>query len=188
MTFRFDGRSTGAVRIVVIGTGNPYRGDDAVGVVFSRRFREVAPHGVTVIEHDGEPAELLNEWAGADIVYLVDAVRADEQVTGSVADAKRRDTSLPRTTCAAGRVYRFDAHRDPLPAELFRVSTHAMGVAEGIELARVLDRLPQRLTVYGIRGDGFDHGAELSAEVDSACDEVVSLVLGEIRLLLKNKD
>ena len=46
---------------------------------------------------------------------------------------------------------------------LFRTSTHLLGVAEAVELGRELDRLPQRLTVYGIEGERFDVGEGLSA-------------------------
>jgi hydrogenase maturation protease len=49
-----------------------------------------------------------------------------------------------------------------------RSSTHAFGVAEAVELARELGRLPGRLEVYAIEGADFSAGAELSAEVASA--------------------
>lgn len=183
-------RSTRERRIVVIGTGNPCRGDDAVGVAFSRRIRRSVPDGVTVLELDGEAASLIDAWTGADAVILVDGVR-----TGHPGGTTpRRDTLRPRdgsrkvATGGPGetaRVYRFEAHRNPLPAELFRFSTHAMGVAEAVELTRALGEMPPSLVIYGIRGDQFEHTTELSPEVDTACNEVVLLVLEDIRELSK---
>ena len=164
MTQQNRGRSSEQTRVVVIGIGNPFRGDDAVGVVFSRRIRDSVPRGVTVLEHDGEPAKLMEAWAGADMVYLVDAVQA---------------------RVGAGQICRFEAHREPLPAEFFRLSTHVFGVADAIELARNLNEMPGGLVVYGIQGTRFDHTSELSPEVDNACDVLVFQVLDEIRDFLK---
>jgi hydrogenase maturation protease len=72
----------------------------------------------------------------------------------------------------AGTVHRLDPVGDPLPAEFARGSTHAFGLAETIELARTLDRLPPRITVYGIEGTDFRAGDELSAPVRAAVDAV----------------
>ena len=42
-------------------------------------------------------------------------------------------------------------------------STHALGLADAVELARSLGRLPQRVVVYGIEGAAFEFGNGLSA-------------------------
>jgi hydrogenase maturation protease len=67
-----------------------------------------------------------------------------------------------------GTIHRLDALAAQLPAELFRGSTHALGVAEAVELGRALDRLPERMLVLGIEGKRFDAGAGLSPEVERA--------------------
>ena len=69
-------------------------------------------------------------------------------------------------------IHRFDAVASALPTEVLS-STHAFGVAEAIELARALGRLPASLTVYAIEGDRFDVGQELSPEVEAAIDKLV---------------
>jgi len=53
------------------------------------------------------------------------------------------------------------------------MSTHGLGLSEAITLARVLDRLPHRLRVYGIEGRQFEPGTEVSPEVKLAVEEVV---------------
>ena len=63
-------------------------------------------------------------------------------------------------------------------------STHAVGVGEAIELARVVGRLPSRIVVYGIEGSRFETGAALSAEVAAAVGRVVDAVLHEARELV----
>ena len=70
------------------------------------------------------------------------------------------------TGAEPGTLHRFDATAEPLPAELFRSSTHALGVADAVELARELDRLPARLAVYGIEGENFETGEGLTPAVE----------------------
>ena len=62
---------------------------------------------------------------------------------GSLVRLARDDRGGRRRSGAApGTTRRLDASRERLPAELFRGSTHALGLAEAVELARALDRLP----------------------------------------------
>jgi hydrogenase maturation protease len=55
-----------------------------------------------------------------------------------------------------------------------RCSTHALGVAEAIELARALGRLPARLEVYAIEGARFTAGAGLSPAVEQAVGKLAA--------------
>ncbi len=144
---------------LVVGIGNPLRGDDAAGLVAARQVRAAHPDGVTVLEESSDGTALMEAWDGADTVILVDAVRS-----GAV----------------PGTVHRLDAGAGPLPAGYFSCSTHAIGPAEAIELSRALGRLPRRLVVYGIEGRTFAVGAALSPEVEAAAGEVAGRVLREL--------
>jgi len=136
-------------RRVVVGIGNAARGDDAAGLIAARRL-----HGV---EYEGDPVALLDAWQGAEVAVVIDAVRSG---------------------AAPGTVHRFDASRTPLPAALrSSSSTHAVGLAEAIELGRALARLPPRLIVYGIEGERFDAGAGLTPAVAAAIGAVAAAVL-----------
>jgi hydrogenase maturation protease len=149
---------------MVVGVGNALRGDDGVGLAVAARLRERAgADELAVRELEGEGIGLLDAWSGARAVLIVDSVRSG---------------------AAPGTVHRVDATGRPLPAELrSSTSTHAIGVAEAIELARALGRLPDRLVVYGIEGGRFEAGAELSPDVAAAVDGVVDAVLDEARAL-----
>ena len=57
-----------------------------------------------------------------------------------------------------GAIRRFDARAAPLPAHSLRSSSHHFGVADAVELARSLDRLPPALRVYAIEGEDFGAG------------------------------
>jgi hydrogenase maturation protease len=123
------------------------RGDDAAGLLAARRLGG--------IELEGDASTLVDLLADAPSAIVIDAVRSG---------------------AAPGTLHRFEVGRDPLPASLrSSSSTHAVSVAEAIELARALDRLPPAVLVLGIEGAGFDVGAPLSDPVAAAIDEVVGL-------------
>jgi hydrogenase maturation protease len=149
----------GRLTTLVIGVGNEYRRDDAVGLVAARRLSETATETVRVLEESGEAASLIESWQGADSVILIDAVHSG---------------------ASPGTIHRLDAHAGPIAREFFRFSTHAIGLAEAVELARALGRLPPRLVIYGIEGKSFEAGEGLSPEVEAAVGELVERVLAEV--------
>jgi hydrogenase maturation protease len=84
------------------------------------------------------------------------------------------------TGAAAGHITWWDAEEAPIRMDSFRRSTHALGVAEAIELARALNRLPSRLRIYGIEGRRFDPGAVPSPEVAAAVEAVTQQIANEV--------
>ncbi len=143
----------------VVGVGNRWRSDDAAGLEVAAKVRALAPAGVEVVEREGEPVALLDAFEGADAVVLVDAVSSG---------------SPP------GTLHRLDAVANELPPDLFRRSTHHLGVPEAVELGRALGRLPARVVVVGIEGANWDAGDELSPPVAAALDAAVAAVLEEV--------
>jgi hydrogenase maturation protease len=149
--------------VVVIGIGNDLRGDDAAGLAVARRIAaHPHPQGVRVEAHDGEAIGLLEVWEGADAVLLVDTVRSG---------------------APAGSIHRIDASRTAIPATLRRASSHTIDASEVIELARVLDRLPGTVVVYGIEGERFAAGAELSSAVSGVLDQLADELTREAAAL-----
>jgi len=146
-------------RVLVIGIGNTYRGDDGAGLAVAEWLSAAAPPDITVLRHEGEPMSLPEIWDKADDVYLVDAVSSGGE---------------------PGNIYRFDVTAEPLVARLSPHGTHALGVADTIELARALGRLPRRLISYGIEGSCFDTGASLSPPVREAVAVVAERLLAEL--------
>ena len=146
--------------VLIIGVGNEFRGDDGAGLVVSRRLGALGLEGVRIREVEGEGTAAMAAWKGADAVILVDAVYSGAE---------------------PGTVHRLEAHAGPLPVSFFHRSTHAISVADAIELARSLGELPPHFVVYGIEGKSFEAGTGLSPEVEAAVQEVVEAVLGELR-------
>jgi hydrogenase maturation protease len=143
---------------LAIGIGNAWRSDDAAGLAVAHALSGSPPPGVQVVAREGEPTELIDVWAGAEAVWLADAVSSG---------------------APPGTVHRLDAGSEPLPAALFRVSSHLVGLAEAVELARALGKLPPRVVVFGIEGARFEAGESLSPEVAAAVEEVAAAVRAE---------
>lgn len=148
--------------ILVIGVGNEYAQDDAAGLLVARKLKEEVRDNIRIIESGGEGASLIEAWKGASSAIVIDAVRSGAE---------------------PGSIYRFDAHQKPLPVQPFRGSTHAFGLYEAIELARSLNQLPQRLIVYGVEGQNFTAGTNVSGAITQAVAAVTRSVIEEIKVL-----
>ncbi len=141
--------------VLVIGVGNEYRSDDAVGLAALQLLKAAALPQTDFMESDGDAMVLLEIWATATNVIIIDAVASG---------------------AAPGTIHRLDALTQPLPTGLAFSSTHLLGVAEALELARALHQLPSRLIVYGIEGKNFTAGVGLTAEVEQAARQVAEQV------------
>jgi len=86
-----------------------------------------------------------------------------------------------------GRVHRFDLTDSPLPIGFAPSSSHAFGVAETVELARSLGRLPQCLVAYLVEGEQYRIGAPLSSAIAEAVEDVADRIVSEILRKLKAK-
>ena len=145
--------------LALIGVGNRFRRDDGAGLEVAARLHAAHPPGIRILEEEGEPASLIERFALMKEVIIVDAVSAGGK---------------------PGDLHRFDATHEPLPAKIFRPSTHALGVADAVELARELGRLPHRLAVYGIEGGNFEAGEGLSPAVEARVSALVAELRSEL--------
>jgi hydrogenase maturation protease len=150
-------------KIIVIGIGNEFRGDDAAGLLVVRRLKKRQPGGVEFLEQNGEATALMETMSLAGTVILVDAVQSGAE---------------------AGQIHRYDASEQAMPAQFLRCSTHNFSVHDAIEMARALGNLPTRLMVYGIEGSHFEPGAELSPAVHSAVMEAAQRINEELQSLM----
>ena len=139
-------------RRLIVGVGNPDRGDDGVGHAVINALRETAQPGAELLTVSGEATQLIEAWTGADDVVVIDASCSGAQ---------------------PGTIRRFDAHAGDLPAAIERASTHGFGVAEAVALARNIDRLPSALEIVTIEGANFEIGAPMSAAVAAAAQSLV---------------
>ena len=134
--------------IRIIGIGSPF-GDDAAGLEAARQLAADPPAHTEVIVADRPGAGLIDLFDGVDSVILIDAARSG---------------------APPGTVHEFDLHAlSSCPLRLY--SSHDFGVAEIIQLAARLDRLPRRGRVFGI---------EIAAGQPSPQSELTPVVLAAV--------
>jgi hydrogenase maturation protease len=148
-----------AYRVLVVGLGNPARGDDGIGPLVAERLAGLLPPDVTVAPPGANVLSLVTEWADFDAVVCVDA-------------------AAPLTT--PGHIHRFDLATTELPREIGLASSHVLGLAEAIGLSRVLHLAPRDVIVFAVEGASFVGGGPMAPEIAAAAPEVAARVLAEV--------
>lgn len=146
--------------IVVIGIGNDFRGDDAVGLYTARLLEERGLPGTSIVVGVAEGTALIDHWESAAKCFVIDCA-----VSGA----------------NPGTRHTFQAHIEAIPGDIFTgYSTHNISVTDAVELAKVMGKLPKELIVYGIEGCNFEPGAALSKDVESMAREVAREIATKI--------
>jgi hydrogenase maturation protease len=139
-------------RMKLIGVGNLLRRDDSAGLVVADKLAAAIGDQISIETCNGEGIDLINHFRDLSAVILVDAVHSG---------------------APPGTVHQIDATTETVPTSFFSYSTHAFGVAEAIELARILGKLPDDVVIFGIEGSDFSPGEGLTTAVEAASDRVV---------------
>jgi len=121
----------------VIAVGRELRGDDAAAFMLVETLRENPVPGVELVCSDGDVVELLDLFQGQDAVIVLDAYEANPN-------------DPP--------VMRLDAGKEMLPSTP-ACSSHGLGVAEAVEMAREMGLLPATCIMIAIAGYAFATGS-----------------------------
>ena len=153
---------------IVIGIGNPLRGDDGAGLEIVQSWQEKCPRSANQvkIEYFDEPGlSLLNHLNGMKTVILVDAFQSTEK-TGTVMSFDANDLS--------GFI-----NDDRL--------SHGWGVIETLRLGRTLNLLPATcwIRVLGIVGENFELGAGYSQGVKTSIEKAIVQLEMEVQNSLR---
>ncbi len=153
--------------LLVIGCGNEWASDDAVGLQVIRSLKDLKaakevelPDGVELIEAGTPGLNLLDLWDRGERVIIVDAVKSG---------------------AAPGTVHGFDASLLP-PRDVMPVSSHGVNIIDAVELGKLMGRLPTQLTIIGVEilsEEPFHVG--LTPEVKAAVPRARERVLEAIR-------
>ena len=146
--------------VMVIGIGNPLRGDDGIG---PRLVEELVqgglPEGVTALDVGMGGLDLLRVLEGWERAVIVDA-----------ADVGREPGQIVRFTP--------DQVRLALAADSF--SLHHAGLGEVIALADALGQALPEMIIFGIQPAEFDWREGLSPAVEAALPALVDAVIEAI--------
>ena len=146
--------------VLIIGIGNEYRSDDAVGLEIADSLSECAIENCTIQRSSGEGIALINLWEDFDHVILIDAVKSGSK---------------------NGTIHKIDLSKEELEADFFQTSSHLFALPEAVQLAKALHKLPETMLVYGIEGRNFDYGIELSQEVKHAKTKLIEILKADIK-------
>lgn len=164
--------SAAVASVLVLGVGNPLRGDDGVGgrVIAELRDRRAAgaadvPADVELVEAGAPGPELLPWLAGAAGAVIVDAI---------VAGGTPGTVTVWRDGEAAGVHARADE----------------LGLDDLLATARLARCLPQGVSVIGVEAGSLEPALTLGRDVEAALPAAVAATLAEIGRLraLANPD
>jgi len=146
-----------SAKVAVIGIGNDYRHDDAVGLEVARRVRQAGVDQAVVVLGVSDDFALHTAWQDSGVAYVVDCTESGRP---------------------PGTIVRFEAVDEPIPAEIFNsLSTHTLSLPRAIELSRSLGGLPRGLTIFGIEGTDMSPGRGLTAAVEAAASRVAEMIV-----------
>jgi hydrogenase maturation protease len=145
-------------QIVVIGIGNPFRGDDGVGWIVIDKLKEKLNASVDLSKQQGDIVELLDAFSHYATVFLIDACHSKVFKNGW---------------------QRIDYNQDDLEIESHQTSTHGLNISQAIALAKNLNQLPQKLIIYAITGECYQVGQLLSPSSAKHAEDVAEAILNE---------
>lgn len=145
---------------VVVGVGNPYRSDDAVGwiIIDELKKKPMVADKVELVKSRGDIAELVDIFAHYKNVFLIDACQIDRP---------------------PGAWQRIDAHKESVAEKNPLTSTHGFGVSQAIALAKNLQQLPKVLVLYIINGQSYAMNDTISPPMLASVKEVLRSLVGE---------
>jgi hydrogenase maturation protease len=147
-------------RCLVIGVGNRFRSDDAVGLAVTACLRdhELPPH-VEVIEAGTDEFGLIEHFKKAEHIVIIDAVSAGR---------------------SPGTINFFNAAEINMISGLDNTNLHGFGLADVIILAGKLGISP-KVTVVGIEPQSTEYSEKLTCLIASKVPLLLDVVLNLIR-------
>jgi len=153
-------------RLKIIGIGQSFRGDDAIGIIIVEEWRKLC---LSFIDEHGVESEisslpglgLIDMMAGFETIIFVDAVQTGINLPGTI--YKLREKQLASFVSGSK-------------------STHGWGAAESLRLGRELkiDEMPETVRVLGVEAGQFEVGADVSPEIQIKVKEIVETLQGMI--------
>lgn len=150
---------------IIVGVGNPYRGDDKAGWEVIDRLEKKVHETIHLAKKGGDFCDLLEIFSAYKNVYLIDACQGKN---------------------LGDRYIRIDAKQSKIPLDANQASTHGLGVAQAIALAENLKILPEKLIIYALPGKRYSISDNISSHMDKMIDEVIEQLLKEKEISCMN--
>ena len=150
-------------KIKIIGLGNPFMGDDAVGVLVARQLHPYASARISILEDGLAGLNLLHDMVDTERLILIDAIQSHVKV---------------------GTIVRFTFPEDlekinELAWGALASSSHDLGLAEALTLGHTLNVLPAHVILYGIELGHLQQGQGISPPVVTAITSLANQIMAE---------
>jgi hydrogenase maturation protease len=149
----------GAAHTLILGLGNPLRGDDGAGVAVVEAISQNGPLPAGTRLIDLGTGDLLTALMEADLRRVI------------VVDAAEMGARPGEWRCFSADQARIDFHHLRAGA-----SSHGGGLEAALALREALEMPPAEVTVYGIQPLAAGYGPGLSPEVKAAVHEVCEAI------------
>ncbi len=149
-------------RNLVIGIGNEFRHDDSCGLYVANKLKTGSLPNTDVKTRSGESTGLIETWKGYSTVYVVDAILSPDE---------------------PGTIFKINVMEQEIPKNLFKYSIHSFGIAEAVELGKMISELPEKIIIYGIVLESFHDGRGLSSKVLKSSRKVIKSITEELNQL-----
>jgi hydrogenase maturation protease len=148
------------MRAVILGIGNVLLSDESVGVraleALNATYR--MPPEVSLVDGGTSGMELLEDIEGADLLIVLDAVRANREPGTLIRLANEEVPVFFRT----------------------KLSPHQIGLSDVLANLEFLGRLPREVVVLGVEPFSLETRLELSEPVAARLPELVNLAVAEL--------
>lgn len=147
------------IRNIIIGLGHDYRQDDGVGLYVVRSLANKSLVSTYIVECYNE-VDIIQSWSNAPNAIIIDACHSGNK---------------------PGTLYTFDALKTSLPPQCGSLSSHKLDLSNAITMSKLLDSLPESLTLYLIEGKQYDYGNGLSDEVRISAQKLINHLATNLR-------
>ncbi|MES0371232.1 MAG: hydrogenase maturation protease [Mariprofundaceae bacterium] len=138
----------------VIGLGNEWSGDDAVGLIAAQKLREKNIPDIEVRVTDVPDWEMFEKLVSDDVLIFIDACDGGGE---------------------AGAIYQL--HSDEIMERGVRhCSSHGLGLSHWLSMAEVLGKKTGRILIYAIEIGDVTMGSGLSKKVENAIPKVLNMI------------
>lgn len=149
--------------VLVLGVGNILLTDEGIGVrvveALERRYQ--IPDGVEVMDGGTAGMELLASIASREHLILVDAVNTGAEAGTVVCLVDAEVPALFKT----------------------KISPHQLGISDLLGVLTITGEMPRQMTLFGVVPYCLDTSIELSESMRSKVDELLDLVVAQLRSL-----
>ncbi len=145
---------------LVVGLGNEFRGDDAIGIKLIQLLSASHSALADFMIESSDATRLLESWDGRDLI-LIDAIMTEQ--------------------ASAGKIHTFDSLDALFKNDEILFTTHSIDLSTVLELGLLLKKTPKSFFFIGVEGSEWGIGAEISPTLTMKIPELIKIISDQIK-------